>query len=185
MPEQAVYRATKGSWFRDRAWSRAVQALKGVPGNDLPLDLAQRLIRAWGDEATAVSPEYLAQCFKAARTATGTIVDFGAGVTTIVMALACRDRPASVLAIEHDPHRRRRVLSELSRVSRRSGDVRLAPVDPRDDVPWAATDLQSIRRPIAFAACHAVRGLGNPREAWRRIVEPALLDKCAVYFDPA
>lgn len=185
MPVSSMQRATMGSWFRDRAWSRAVQALKELPGNELPLGLALRLVRTWDDEATAVSPEYLAQCFKAARTATGTIVDFGAGVTTIVMAMACRDRPASVLAIEHDPDRRRRVLSELSRVSRRGGDVRLAPVDASNDVPWAATDLQSIRRPIAFAACHAVRGLGNPREAWRRIVEPALLDKCAVYFDPA
>ena len=77
-----------GSWFRDRSWSRAVQAVSELPGNELPLSLALRLVRTWDDEATAVSPEYLAQCFKAARTATGTIVDFGAGVTTIVMAMA-------------------------------------------------------------------------------------------------
>jgi hypothetical protein len=162
-----------------------VQALKGITGNVLPVGLARRLIRAWGHDDTSVSPEYLVQCFAAARAATGTIIEFGAGVTTVVMAVACRDRPASVLAIEHDPDRRRRVLTELARVSRRGGDVRLAPIDARDHMLWPAADLHSVRRPIAFIACHAIPGLAEPHEAWRRIIEPALPDKCPVYFDPA
>jgi hypothetical protein len=186
VPDRAVsHRHSNGrSWLRDLAWTRALHQLKNLPGTALSVRLARRLIRAWGDDATAVSPEFLVQCHKAARVATGTIVDFGAGVTTIVMTMACRGRPASVLTFEHDPERRRRVRVELAQSSRRGGDVRLVPLDRRDDVAWPAADLQLARRPIAFVACHAIGGLSDPREAWRRIVAPALPDNCPVYFDP-
>jgi hypothetical protein len=183
VPERAfLHRPQSRSWLRGLAWSRALADARDLPGNSLFLQQADRLIRAWGDHAISVSPEYLVRCHRAASIATGTIIDFGAGVTTIVMALACRSRPASVLALEHDPDRRRRVLIELHKVSRRGGDVRLVPLRHHDDVVWLAADLHSARRPIAFVAMHPVEGLSDPHDAWKRIVAPALPEQCPVLF---
>lgn len=185
MPEPAVLHPLPSrSWLRDLAWSRALAQARDPPGNLLSQRLAERLIRAWGNDGTTVSPDYLIQCHRAAGQATGTIIDFGAGLTTVVMALACCGRPASVLAFDHDQGRRRRVLNELAHVSRRGGDVRLVGLDRRDGVVWPAADLRTARRPIAFAACHPIAGLSNPRQAWDTIVAPALPDDCPVYFDP-
>ena len=185
MPERAFHhRSPSRSWLRELAWSRALGQARNPPGRVLSVALADRLIRAWGDDTTAVSPEFLVRCHHAASLATGTIIDFGAGVTTLVMTLACRNRPASVFAFEHDPERRVRVLVELSQLCRRGADVRLVDLDSREGIAWPRADLHAVRRPIAFAAMHPIAGLGPPREAWDRIVEPALPDKCPVYFDP-
>jgi hypothetical protein len=185
VPERAFHhRPASRSWLSGLAWSRALGQAKSPPGGLLSAALAERLIQAWGDETTAVSPEYLVHCHRAASFATGTIIDFGAGVTTIVMALACRNRPASVFAFEHDPVRRIRVLAELSQLCRRGADVRLVALDRREGIAWPRAELHAVRRPLAFAAMHPIGGLSPPREAWDRIVEPALPDKCPVYFDP-
>jgi hypothetical protein len=185
VPERAFHqRSSSRSWLRELAWSRALGRARHPPGGLLSVALAERLIRAWGDDTTAVSPEYLVHCHRAASVATGTIIDFGAGITTIVMALACRNRPASVFAFEHDPGRRIRAIDALGQLCRRGADVRLVALDRREGIAWPRADLHAVRRPIAFAAMHRIAGLSPPHEAWDRIVEPALPDKCPVYFDP-
>jgi hypothetical protein len=180
----AVRSSTWTSWFNDRAWIQAINELKRSSSHQLGTGLAQQLIRAWGDETTNVSPDYLVHCYRAAGAATGTILDFGAGVNTLLMAWACRGRPASVLAVDHDQDRRRRVIAAMARLSRRSGDVRLGTLEQGWDLAWPVIDFQTIRRPIAFVTCHRVDGLGHPQEAWRQIVQPRLPDDCPVYFDP-
>jgi hypothetical protein len=181
----AVRHSPRNSWINLYGWSRAVQQLKKVPGLELPEAIASQLLHAWGDDSTSISPSFLVKMFHAAANATGTIVEFGAGASTIAMAWACRGRSASVLAIDHDPARRRRVMVALSRLSRRSGDVRLAQLENSDGLAWPMVDLRMVRRPIAFVVCHRLDGLAEPQEAWRRIIQPSLPDDCPVHFDPA
>lgn len=169
--------------YRRATWKRALRELQRLRGARLPEALAARLIAGWGDADRSVTPAYLGQCHALAMRATGTILEAGSGVTTIVLALGATGRPSSVVSFEQDARRRARVLRELTRLQARNADVRAGRVRSYGDFEWYDVDGRSLRRPIAAVISHGPTASSPRPEQWQKVFPDGLPDGCRVFTD--
>ena len=114
--------------FRRAAWARAVRDLRALHGAGMPESLAVRLIAGWGGRDRSVTPALVVQCYDVARRATGTLLECGSGVTTVVLALGATGRPASVVSLEQDPQRRKQAMKALGQLGLRMPRSRDVPL---------------------------------------------------------
>jgi hypothetical protein len=149
------------SWnmFRRSTWGRALRDLQTLPDGRLPHSLAARLIAGWGDCERPVTPEFLSQCYATAWRATGTILELGCGVTTIVLSVGAASRPASIVSLATQRERRKRVQRQIDRLKLRNVSLRATPLKSYGDFEWYDVDDRSLRRPIAAVIClDAIQG---------------------------
>ena len=169
--------------FRRAIWGRAVRDLRALHGARLPESLAVRLIAGWGGRDRSVTPALVVQCYEVARRATGTLLECGSGVTTVVMALGATGRPASVISLEQDPQRRKQAMKALGQLELRNAEVRDVPLRSYGDFEWYDLNERSLRRPIAAVICHGPTERAPPGEQVREALGDALPADCPVITD--
>jgi hypothetical protein len=106
-----------GQLRRALALRRGIARLKQSPRGSHRI--WRDLVYGW-DEAWSAEPEFLEATAAAAEAAEGPILEYGSGLTTLVLAASSRGTRSSVWTLEHDP----RCLSYVESTLRVSGYTR-------------------------------------------------------------
>jgi hypothetical protein len=90
---------------RQRVFRRAVGDLRGLSAEEDPSEeLLSALVYGWGNSAWSALGPYLTVLRRHALETDEEIVECGAGLSTIVLAVACEARPSAIVSLEHDPN---------------------------------------------------------------------------------
>lgn len=112
--------------YRIKAWlkgrrrqlllRRGISAFLDAPSAaaDSPRVLSD-LIRGWGNEEWSAHREYLEACLTAVRNTSGTVLECGSGLTTLLCGALAREQGRQYIALEHSDVWAARVESFLNR----------------------------------------------------------------------
>jgi len=175
--------ASTWNFYRRSIWARAIRDLRAYPDVSLPASLAERLITGWGESGRRLTAAFLQDCFAAARRATGTILDCGCGLETIVLAIGAKGRPASIVSLASEREQRARMIRAVRRLDLHNVSIRRAALKSYGDFEWYDVDDRSLRKPIAAVVC-LDSSLGSlRREHVEQILGDALPANCQVLTD--
>ena len=139
-PESAVARLH--SWLRPRVLhyhiARLLKDSDPYPdGSEKSIDLMNRLVYAWDNPDWSADARYLIECGRQARTATGTVLECGTGLTTLIVASVLQQRGnAKLVSLEHDAGWAASIQTWLSRYDLSSARVITKPLKQYDSYQW-------------------------------------------------
>ena len=111
-----VRRALRGMQ-QDRILRRALNQFAGDPArSSRDMDLLGELVRGWSNEGFSAKPEYLSAIAQAALESSGSILECGSGLSTLLLSACARQSGARIWALEHTPNWAARVRRELRRL---------------------------------------------------------------------
>ncbi|MCA9563312.1 MAG: class I SAM-dependent methyltransferase [Myxococcales bacterium] len=64
-------------------------------------DLLSRLVYGWGNSGWSAGNDYAAACVREAATSTGSILECGSGLTTLLVGLVCKSNGTTLHTLEH------------------------------------------------------------------------------------
>jgi predicted O-methyltransferase YrrM len=148
---------------RQRVFRRAVGDLRGLSAEEDPSEeLLSALVYGWGNSAWSALGPYLTVLRRHALETDEEIVECGAGLSTIVLAVACEARPSAIVSLEHDPNWHHVVCDALARF-RLNASVVHAPLRELGDYAWYNTSGIDLPERIGLVACDGPPGDGETK----------------------
>lgn len=123
---------------RALTFRRAISETERALRRNLPVSaaLAQRLVYGWSNEAWSAKPALTAYLLNSLRGFSGTLLECGSGLSTILLSLLARDTGSRVLTLEHDPRWLDLTRNRLRQLRIDDRDVLLAPLKSFGDFDW-------------------------------------------------
>jgi hypothetical protein len=152
----------------------------GLPGTQL----MERLVRGWGNEAWSADLPLLTAMLEWLPKTSGTIVECGSGLSTLVLATAARASGRSVFSLEHDSAWAAQLERNLPVNLRGGVDLCVTPIRNYGEFDWYS--LEGVRLPtdIGFVVCDGPPGrTRGGRYGLGPILTPYLAPGCIVLLD--
>lgn len=118
------------------------------PGNPVLLDL----IYGWGNEAWSARDEYLAACISHASSASGAILECGAGLSSIVLAAVAKQHCITHWVLEHKPEWANKVQGYLNEYGLTS-IIQTNPLKDYGDFCWYDVNLKIMPTEFHLVVC--------------------------------
>ncbi len=125
----------------------------------LPSERAmERLVRAWDNQAWSTGVPLLAAIFEWLPKTTGSIVECGSGLSTLMLASAAHASARNVFSFEHEPSWGARVFEHLPPHLRSYVEVAITPLQNFGEFDWYSEGQHSIPTSIGFVLCDGPPG---------------------------
>ena len=120
--------------------------------------LVADLVRGWGNEAWSADLPLLAATLEWLPKTSGTILECGSGLSTLVLAIAARASGRRVFSFEHDPEWAARLERDIPKDLRGVIDLCVTPIRNHGDFDWYS--FEGVRLPIdvGFVVCDGPPG---------------------------
>jgi methyltransferase family protein len=146
--------------------------------------LIARLVQGWGNEAWSADLPLLTAILEWLPKTTGTILECGSGLSTLVLGTAARASGRRVFSFEHDMQWAMRVERSVPQSMRGTVDVCVTPICNYGEFDWYS--LAGVRVPpdIGFVICDGPPGsTRGGRYGLGPILTPFLAPGCIVLLD--
>lgn len=110
-------------------------------------------IYGWGNEKWSAEERYLAEVVRAAEAATGSILECGSGLTTLLVGAVASRRGNQLHSLEHNPEWHTRVSQAIREFGLTNVNVHLAPLRAHDSYDWYDAPLQLLPNDFSHVVC--------------------------------
>ena len=112
----------------------------------------------WGNRAYIVEREYLCEIIARARTATGSILECGSGLSTLVAGALIDGSETTLYALEHDAHWYERICDVVDNFNLRNVRPVYAPLQDFGAFSWYDVRGAGLPRDISLVLCDGPPG---------------------------
>jgi predicted O-methyltransferase YrrM len=120
--------------------------------------LVSRLVRGWENEAWSADVPLLAAMLDWLPKTSGTILECGSGLSTLVMGTVARVSGRRVFSLEHDPHWAARLERSVPQAMRDSIDLCVTPICNHGAFDWYSVAGVRLPNDIGFVLCDGPPG---------------------------
>jgi hypothetical protein len=146
--------------------------------------LVARLVRGWENEAWSADVPLLTGLLEWLPRSSGTILECGSGLSTLVLGTLARISGRRVLSLEHDPQWAARVERDLPQDLRATIDVCVTPIRNYGEFDWYSLDGVRLPSDIGFVLCDGPPGsTRGGRYGLGPVLMPLLAPGCIVLLD--
>lgn len=110
-------------------------------------------IYGWGNEKWSAEELYLAEVVRTAEAATGSILECGSGLTTLLVGAVASRRGTQVHSLEHTPEWHTRVSEAIREFGMTNVNVHLAPLREYESYDWYDAPLESLPNDFSYVVC--------------------------------
>ena len=174
----AVKRPLK-NWYSSQLLSTGLQALRSGAVSDRELTQVRL---GWDNDGWDAKPVFLRELLSVLQATTGSVLECGSGLSTLVMAAVAPARHR--VSLEHHAAWARRVRTALQSHDL-NADVRIAPlVEHENGLRWYSTE-QTVPNDIGLVVCDGPDCYGRGRYAVLPIIRSHLRPGAVILFDDA
>lgn len=174
----AVKRPLK-RWYASQMLATGLSALRSGTVTDSEL---MKVRTGWANDGWDAKPVFLKEIVTALRSTSGSVLECGSGLSTLVMAALAPQRVR--VSLEHHPEWATRVTTALDAHGLKA-DVRIAPLVVHDNgLRWYST-CQHLPDDIGLVICDGPDCYGRGRYAVLPIVRSHLSPGAVILFDDA
>jgi hypothetical protein len=146
--------------------------------------LMRRLVRGWGNEAWSADAPLLSAALEWLPQTTGSIVECGSGLSTLVLATAASLAGRCIHSLEHDAGWAARIERELPARLRPSLELNVTPLKSYGDFDWYSLENLALPASVGFVVCDGPPGgTRGGRYGLGPILQPRLAPGCVVLLD--
>jgi len=122
---------------RERIFGKAIRRfIKRPVGARLPMFALTDAEYGWGNETWAADEDYLSRLISEAEVASGTILECGSGLSTILLAAIARQTGARLHSLEHNVEWQQRVSATCAAFGLADNTVHYAPLRNYGEFDW-------------------------------------------------
>jgi precorrin-6B methylase 2 len=152
----------------------------------IPTSVLSSLIYGWGNGSWSAGPLYSRACVKTARSAKGSILECGSGLSTIILGWVASHTGNSVYALEHKEEWGSRVRSYLERYGLDRVTVIDAPLRDYGDFVWYTPPLDAMPDEFSMVVCDGPPGkIKGKRYGLLPIMKDRLSSDVVILLDDA
>jgi hypothetical protein len=141
-------RARRTQWHLDRAIRAMIRAGRV---DEAGISATRRW---WANPTFAAEVSFVLESVELATSLGGPILECGTGLTTIALAVAARQVPMVVVALEHSPRWHQRITDTLERHRLRANvTIELCPIRQYSDFAWYDVSAVSLPDDIKLCVC--------------------------------
>jgi hypothetical protein len=143
---------------RTEALSGAVKRLARGRAPSVYSTLWSDAVYGWGNEKWSADEMYLAEVIRTAERTSGSILECGSGLTTLLMSVVAARRGLQVHSLEHNETWHARVRQAVIEMGGTTTTVHLAPLRSYDDFDWYDAPLDELPSDISLVVCDGPPG---------------------------
>jgi len=172
-PSLAGIRSRAAVYARQYRLDRAIRAARAASAGAIPDDIVAEICETWGDPGLTGGDGYLRALLVEAQKAHGNILQCGADLTTLLVAIAVERRGVRLWALESSAHAASALRSWLTQYELPQAHVISAPADLTEAGVGYVLDTERLPGPFSLVVCEASDA--HPGSA-RRLL-PRIADK--------
>ncbi|HEY6599852.1 MAG TPA: hypothetical protein VIZ30_11085 [Pseudomonadales bacterium] len=134
---------------------RAIRTAREDSSRVLPDALLREICETWGDPTLAASDGYLKALLVEAQKTQGYVLQCGADLTTLLLAIQVERRGVRLWTIESNPHAANAMRSWLDRYELSTAHIITAPADLTAEGVGYAIDAARLPSPLSLVLCEA------------------------------
>ena len=143
-------------------------------------------IYGWGNELWAAESLYLAEVVRSAERATGSILECGSGLTTLLMSAVSGRRGIQLHSLEHDATWHAKVVEALRETGAPTATVHLAALRDYGEFDWYDVPLDDLPADVSLVICDGPpSGTRGGRSGMLPSVRSRMAPVCVVLLDDA
>jgi len=149
-------RARQLQRYRYDSHQLLAQAIRRVASSHSPSvysTLWPDAIYGWGNAKWSAEALYLAEVVRSAEKATGSILECGSGLTTLLVGAVAARRGIQLHSLEHNPEWHARVSEAVRGFGITNVTVHLAPMREYASYDWYDAPLQSMPNDFSYVVC--------------------------------
>ncbi|MBT7084620.1 MAG: hypothetical protein HN737_08270 [Desulfobacterales bacterium] len=168
-------------------WRAMKQFLKDPESCTYPENsVLNDLIYGWGNESWVALDEYLASCINQALTLSGSILECGSGLSTILIGVIANNRGQSLWVLEHKPEWATKVQRYIDRYKLNSVVMCTKSLKDYGDFCWYEVPLESMPESFSLVICDGPPGgIKGGRYGLVPIMNTRLKKGCVILLDDA
>jgi len=174
-PSLAKLRSRANAYARQYRLDRAIRAARDLSPATPPDEIVAEICETWGDTSLAAFDGYLRAALLESQKATGHILQCGADLTTLLLAIQLERRDARLWTIESNAHAANVVRTWLTQYELAHAHVIVAPANVKAEGAGYILDTARLPGPFGLVLCEASNA--SPGNA-RRLM-PAIEEKLA------
>jgi predicted O-methyltransferase YrrM len=168
-------RSRAAAYARQFRLDRAIRAARETSSGPLPDPVVREICEAWGDPSLTAADGYLRALLVEAQKAHGYILQCGADLTTLLLAIQVERRGVRLWTIESSPHAANAMRSWLSQYELSQAHIITTPADLTKEGVGYAIDPTRLPGPLSLILCEA----SNAHPGSVRRLLPRIQDKLA------
>lgn len=143
-------------------------------------------IYGWDNARWSAEERYLAEVVRAAERTTGSILECGSGLTTLLMAPVAARTGMQIHALENDPEWHARVTGAIREFGLTNVTVHLSPLHDLGEFDWYDAPLARLPNDFGLVICDGPPAGGRGgRRGTLPIVHGKLAPECLIMLDDA
>jgi predicted O-methyltransferase YrrM len=166
-------RSRAAAYARQFRLDRAIRTARETSSGPLSNDLIGEICETWGDPSLTAADGYLRALLVEAQKAQGYILQCGADLTTLLLAIQIERRGVRLWTIESSPHAANALRSWLAQYELSHASIITAPADLTADGVGYAFDAARLPGPLSLILCEA----SNAHPGSARRLLPRIEDK--------
>lgn len=172
LPSLAELRSRAAAYARHFRLDRAIRAARATSSGALPDTTIAEICQWWGDSSLTASDGYLRTLLVEAQKAHGHVLQCGADLTTLFLALQLERRGVRLWTVESAAHAANTLRTWLAQYELSQAHIIAAPADLTDDGVGYAIDATRLPGPLTLVICDASNAHpGSARRLLPRIKE--------------
>jgi predicted O-methyltransferase YrrM len=166
-------RSRAAAYARQFRLDRAIRAAREMSAGPLPDQIVGEICETWGDTSLTAADGYLRALLVEAQKAHGYILQCGADLTTLLLAIQVERRGVRLWTIESSPHAANALRSWLTQYELSHAHIITAPADVTDAGVGYTIDATRFPGPLSLVLCEA----SNAHPGSARRLLPRIEDK--------
>ena len=166
-------RSRAAAYARQVRLDRAIRAAREPSSGPIPDSIIAEICETWGDTSLTAADGYLKALLVEAQRAHGYILQCGADLTTLLLAIQIERRGVRLWTIESSPHAANAVRSWLNQYELSSAHIITAPADLTEEGVGYAIDAARLPGPLSLVLCEA----SNAHPGSARRLLPCVVEK--------
>jgi hypothetical protein len=148
-------RARAAAYARQFRLDRAIRTALEPSSGPIADSVVAEICEMWGDSSLTAADGYLKALLVESQKAHGYILQCGADLTTLLLAIQVERRGVRLWTIESNPHVANTVRSWLNQYELGSAHIITAPADLTDEGAGYAIDAARLPGPLSLVLCEA------------------------------
>ena len=145
--------------IRERRFRSVMQTLWQLPPGKVPdQSLLRRLRMAWSNEGYSADLDYLQEVAKRAAEVSGSVLECGSGLTTLVLGLIAGRRGIDIWTLEHNPEWHARIDRVLRQHDIPRVRLTLNPLRSYGEYAWYDPPMNEMPREFHLVVCDGPPG---------------------------
>ncbi len=155
LPSLAELRSRAAVYARQFRLDRAIRAAREASASTLPNNIVGEICEAWGDPSLIAADGYLQALLVEAQRSQGYILQCGADLTTLLLAIQVERRGVRLWTLESAPHAANAMRSWLTQYELAHAHIIAAPADLTSAGVGYAIDAARLPGPLSLVLCEA------------------------------